>query len=121
MGNLVSSKNSQFIDLLVFISSWIIEDVLPNSNWYSISWRSFHHYLATSASTRDNWYSGLTISITAGTGNGQSRTISSYVGTQVATVSVNWGTNPDSTSQYSITGTAPTETNAANQFNSFTI
>lgn len=121
--NIVSVKNSQFIDLFVFRPTvrGIIEDVLPTTaTGTAQAGAASTITLATSASTRDNWYSGLTISITAGTGNGQSRTISSYVGsTQVATVSVNWGTNPDSTSQYSITGTAPTETNAANQFNSY--
>jgi len=43
------------------------------------------------------------ISITSGTGAGQTRTMSTYVAaTRTATVSVNWTTTPDTTSVYSI-------------------
>lgn len=57
--------------------------------------------VATSAT--DNAYNGMPISITGGTGSGQSRIISDYVGsTKVATVVSAWTTPPDATSVYSI-------------------
>lgn len=59
--------------------------------------------LAAGASAVDDTYNGMSIVITAGTGSGQSRTVSDYVGaTKVATVSVAWVTVPDVTSVYSI-------------------
>jgi hypothetical protein len=59
--------------------------------------------LDAGASADDDIYNGSTITITGGTGAGQSRIISDYVGsTQVATVSVNWTTQPDNTSTFSI-------------------
>lgn len=51
----------------------------------------------------DNIYNGQRIKILQGTGIGQTRTISGYVGaTKVATVSVAWTTVPDATSIYGI-------------------
>jgi len=50
-----------------------------------------------------NQWTNSQVRITAGTGNGQVRTISSNTGTQL-TVSVNWTTIPDATSQYVIEG-----------------
>ena len=59
--------------------------------------------LAAGASAVDSTYNGMSIVIPAGTGSGQSRTVSAYVGaTKVATVSVAWATAPDATSVYSI-------------------
>lgn len=59
--------------------------------------------LGTGASSSDNAYKDKTIRITSGKGAGQSAVISGYVGTtKVATVSVTWGTQPDSTSVYEI-------------------
>ena len=59
--------------------------------------------LDSGASAVDSYYNGMTINIVGGTGLGQNRTISGYVGaTKVATVSVVWTTNPDSTSIFSI-------------------
>lgn len=59
--------------------------------------------LAAGASAVDDTYNGMSIVITAGTGSGQSRVVSDYVGaTKVATVSVAWVTPPDATSVYSI-------------------
>ncbi len=53
--------------------------------------------------TVDETYTGQVISITAGTGIGQSRAIGSYVGsTGVATIIGTWATNPDATSVYDI-------------------
>lgn len=60
--------------------------------------------LASTASVVANYYRGDTIATTAGTGSGQTRTISSYNGTtQVATVSAAWSVTPDNTTQYEIT------------------
>lgn len=50
-----------------------------------------------------NQWTNQQVRITSGTGAGQIRTISSNTGTQL-TVSANWTTTPDSTSQYSIEG-----------------
>jgi hypothetical protein len=50
-----------------------------------------------------NEFAGLSITITAGTGAGQVRTIASNTAT-VITVSTAWTTNPDTTSQYAIEG-----------------
>lgn len=49
-----------------------------------------------------NQWTNYQIRITAGTGIGQIRTITSNTGTAI-TVSVNWATNPDATSVYEIT------------------
>lgn len=59
--------------------------------------------LAAGASATDGAYNGATISITAGTANGNAREIISYNGTtKIATVSVPFTGTPDATSQYSI-------------------
>lgn len=59
--------------------------------------------LDASASAVDSFYNYDLIQIYGGTGVGQSRMISAYVGsTKVASVGQNWATNPDSTSQFVI-------------------
>ena len=59
--------------------------------------------LSTYAISNSTYFVGCTITITGGTGEGQIKTITRYVGnTQVATVSSAWGTNPDDTSTYEI-------------------
>lgn len=59
--------------------------------------------LAVGASAVDDAYKNLTIRTTGGTGSGQSRVISGYVGaTKVATVREAWTTPPDATTTYSI-------------------
>jgi hypothetical protein len=59
--------------------------------------------LAISASMDDDVYNGRPIEILAGTGAGQIRTITDYVGaTRVATVSSSWDTVPDTASQYGV-------------------
>ena len=59
--------------------------------------------LTSSASATDDRYNNFTITITGGTGAGQSKLITDYVGsTKVATISGTWTTNPDNTSVYSI-------------------
>jgi len=51
----------------------------------------------------NGYYTNCQIHITAGTGSGQTRTISGFTAaTRVATVSSNWGTTPDATSVYRI-------------------
>lgn len=57
--------------------------------------------LDAGASAVDNFYNGVLVQIVGGTGAGQSRFISSYVGaTKVATVNGNWLTTPSSSSQF---------------------
>lgn len=59
--------------------------------------------LAAGASAVDNAYRGMRIRLTGGTGTGQSRVGSAYVGaTKVLTVSEPWTTPPDGTTVYSI-------------------
>lgn len=59
--------------------------------------------LAAGASAVDDAYRPLRIRITSGTGIGQTRVITGYVGaTKVATVTPAWTTPPDVTSNYSI-------------------
>jgi len=58
--------------------------------------------LGSGASTVNDYYNLMTVYISAGTGNGQLKTITDYVGsTKVATVST-WTTNPDATSVYEV-------------------
>lgn len=55
----------------------------------------------TGASSTDSTYNGQTILLTGGTGAGQARVVSGYVGaTKVATVSPAWSTTPDNTSTF---------------------
>lgn len=59
--------------------------------------------LAAGASSVDDFYTGMTVSITAGTGNGQAGEIIGYVGsTKMATIAKAWAIAPDGTSTYSI-------------------
>lgn len=59
--------------------------------------------LDASASGTDDIYNGSSIHITGGTGSGQNRVISDYVGgTKVATVSTAWTTQPDNTSTFTV-------------------
>jgi hypothetical protein len=59
--------------------------------------------LEAGASATDDFYNGMPISVTGGTGSGQSAVIVDYNGTtKVATVSSAWTTEPDATSGYSI-------------------
>ena len=62
-----------------------------------------HIVLAATANPTDDHYNTFVITITAGTGIGQSKTISDYVGsTQRALISGTWDVTPDNTSVYSI-------------------
>jgi len=59
--------------------------------------------LDASASATDNLYNGAIVAIISGTGAGQARLITAYVGsTKVATISPNWTTNPSSSSIFVI-------------------
>lgn len=59
--------------------------------------------LAAGASAVDNFYRGLVIETTGGTGPSQRRVISAYNGTsKVATVYPNWTVTPDDTTTYAI-------------------
>lgn len=59
--------------------------------------------LHAGASASDDAYNDLLITITGGTGSGQTRRITDYVGaTKVATVYPAWSTQPDNTSTFSI-------------------
>lgn len=59
--------------------------------------------LAAGASATDDFHNGSWVFISSGTGSGQGRKISDYVGsTKVATIIPNWATNPDNTSVYVI-------------------
>lgn len=72
--------------------------------------------LDAGASADDDIYNGSTITITSGTGAGQSRIISDYNGTtQVATVSVAWTTPPNNTSVFSISSQVNQYINATPQ------
>jgi hypothetical protein len=63
--------------------------------------------LASGASATDDTYNNSTVTITGGTGIGQTRTITDYVGSsRVATVDSAWTTTPDSTSTYDVSGGA---------------
>lgn len=60
--------------------------------------------LKSASSGTDDYYNGLYITITGGTGVGQIRLIEDYVGsTKVATVDRAWTVTPNNTSTYSIT------------------
>lgn len=58
--------------------------------------------LASTASTTANFYSGMMILITSGTGKGQARIITGYTTGRVATVTPAWTTTPASTATYII-------------------
>ncbi|MBI4184914.1 MAG: hypothetical protein HY521_13065, partial [Proteobacteria bacterium] len=59
--------------------------------------------LAAGASAVDDAYAGMVIRTTGGTGSGQARVISDYVGaTKVATVVPAWTVQPDATTTFSI-------------------
>ena len=60
--------------------------------------------LDAEASSTDNFYNGLTVTLTGGTGAGQARTVLDYAGaTKVATVAP-WATVPDTTTTYAMSG-----------------
>ena len=59
--------------------------------------------LAAAASAVNDYYNGIKVRLTGGTGSGQIRTITAYVGsTKVATVDSNWTVNPDATTTYAV-------------------
>ena len=59
--------------------------------------------LNSGAVTYTDYYKSMLVTITAGTGSGQSANVISYNGnTKIATVDANWSTQPDATSVYSL-------------------
>jgi hypothetical protein len=59
--------------------------------------------LDAGASAVDDYYNGMVIRTNAGTGPGQVRLITNYVGsTKIASVAPNWATNPSSDTTYTI-------------------
>jgi hypothetical protein len=59
--------------------------------------------LNSGASTYTDYYKSMKVTITGGTGSGQSANVTAYNGTtKVATVDANWSTQPDNTSVYSL-------------------
>ncbi len=59
--------------------------------------------LSAGQQSLDNYFSGWVVAITSGTGSGQERVITNYVGsTKVATVSPDWTTAPDNTSVHDL-------------------
>lgn len=70
--------------------------------------------LRSGASAVDSFYNGLEIEIVRGTGAGQTRTITTYVGsTKVFTVDRDWGTTPSTDSVYKIYYRSPAQGAAA--------
>lgn len=85
----------------------IIAEASPTESGTAAAGSSTTITLAGSASATDDFYNGWEVTITSGTGSGQTRTISDYVGsTKVATVSSAWTTPPNATSTYSLLRTA---------------
>lgn len=78
--------------------------------------------LNASASSVDNTYNGQTVVLRTGTGQDQSRTITSYVGsTKIATVDTAWATNPTSATGYMVYQTARLTSSAIGTVNANTI
>jgi len=76
--------------------------------------------LASSASAVDTRYNTFNITITSGTGSGQTKSITGYVGaTKVATLNTSWTINPDVTSIYSIACYSESKTNGSLSSNTF--
>jgi hypothetical protein len=72
--------------------------------------------LDAGALANDDIYNGATVTITGGTGSGQVRIISDYVGsTKVATVSTAWSTTPDNTSTFTVSSQVGQYINASPQ------
>lgn len=78
--------------------------------------------LAASASAVNEYYDGAKVIIVSGTGTGQSRVISGYVGsTRVATITDGWGTQPDTTSLYAVIGLGDVEVGVNNDKTGYSI
>jgi hypothetical protein len=101
------SADANVIDDVINGTGQIIDCESPGNFYYPTGYAragaSATITLATTASSNDDCYNGKGIKILAGTGIGQIRTISDYVGsTRVATVSASWATVLDTSSQYGI-------------------
>jgi hypothetical protein len=74
------------------------------------------------ASSSNNYFNSFVLSITDGTGAGQSATISSYNGiTKIATLATPLSVTPDGTSQVRITANAQTEIGRAMTYDTFVL
>lgn len=63
--------------------------------------------LAAASSTANNYYNQQYVSLISGTGSGQIKRITGYDGsTQVATVDSAWATQPDNTTNYTVTASS---------------
>lgn len=69
--------------------------------------------LAVSASTTVDFYKGMVIRTTGGTGSGQARIITAYSAGRVASVFPQWTVTPDATTGYSIDANARYRTTSA--------
>lgn len=67
--------------------------------------------LGSGANTTDDYYKGLIVVLQSGTGAGQARIITDYVGsTKTASVTPDWVVTPDGTTQYYIKSSGPIDT-----------
>ena len=67
--------------------------------------------LPNTASASNDYYNGMSLYIVSGTGIGQTKTITDYVGSSRTCVVSSWGTTPDNTSVYEITPTVSITSN----------
>jgi hypothetical protein len=89
------------IDFLYLSYSVIIKDLSAIGT--AVGGSSTTIVLPSTFSVLDNYYFPRMVNITAGTGAGQSRRISDYVGaTRTATVATAWVTAPDNTSEFEL-------------------
>lgn len=88
-------------------SSWARLKLLTDASGTAQAGAAGTVTLATAAVATDSYYNNqTTVAIVGGTGVGQNRCITGYVGaTRVASVTPNWVTNPDNTSQYVLIAT----------------
>jgi len=95
---LVSSSSANTAFLNIPFEPHLESGVVVASTGTSVTLRS-------GASAVSDLYNGSVVEIIRGTGAGQARTVTDYVGsTQVATVDRSWFVNPDTTSVYTVDG-----------------
>jgi hypothetical protein len=84
----------------------IIMDVPAETGTAQVGSTASTIVLDLTSSASDDYYNGWIIELTGGTGAGQVRTISDYVGgTLTATVTPDWSTTPDATTTYDLFNT----------------
>ena len=93
----VTPDNTTTFDLVAGSASVIVDEGTAQAA------DATHITLATTASASDDIYNGSVVAITGGTGAGQTREITDYVGaTRVALVNAAWSVTPDATSVYAV-------------------